>query len=164
MKKAINKLIKNTSSFLSMYLTGWKRIFDIKGRSCREEFWAFSVINFILSAGLAVLGGFLTYGQINLNYSHVGATATNSVFMAFEGGLGTMTPYEIAFMATVIVICIPMTIANITQDIRRCHDINISGWFMLLFFVPLVNFLFLLYISFAQSFAELNKWGRPPKG
>lgn len=35
--------------------------------------------------------------------------------------------------------------------IRRCHDLDRSGWFYLLMFIPIIDFFVALYLLFAQD-------------
>lgn len=44
-------------------------------------------------------------------------------------------------------------------SIRRLHDLNQTGWLSLLFLVPLVNFIFGLYLVFAKGTAGPNTYG-----
>lgn len=47
--------------------------------------------------------------------------------------------------------------------VQRLHDLNRSGWLWLLMIVPLVNFIFALYILFAPGTKGSNDYGlRPP--
>lgn len=46
----------------------------------------------------------------------------------------------------------------IVAGIRRLHDLNHSGWYLLLAFIPLVNVVMLLYLLFAPGRTEGNRW------
>lgn len=46
--------------------------------------------------------------------------------------------------------------------IQRLHDLNHNGWLSLLMFVPLVNLLFGLYITFAAGTKGTNNYGLQP--
>ena len=54
----------------------------------------------------------------------------------------------IAFMASFIIICI-----------RRLHDMNKSGWLVLLIFIPLVGIIFSIYIFAARGTVGSNAYG-----
>ena len=54
-----------------------------------------------------------------------------------------------------ILIGIPLVIV---AGIRRLHDLNLSGWCLLLAFVPLVNVVMILYLLLAPGKVEGNKW------
>ena len=47
---------------------------------------------------------------------------------------------------------------SIVLTIKRCHDVNLSGWFYFLYFVPLVNFIFILYLLFRASVDINNRY------
>jgi uncharacterized membrane protein YhaH (DUF805 family) len=49
-------------------------------------------------------------------------------------------------------------IPSISVAVRRLHDVNKSGWFLLLSFIPLANF-YLLYLLIQPSSASSNQWG-----
>lgn len=50
--------------------------------------------------------------------------------------------------------------------IQRCHDFDRSGWHVLLFLVPIVNFFFGLYLVFKGGTEGRNRYGArtPPNG
>ena len=49
---------------------------------------------------------------------------------------------------------------------RRLHDINKSGWLMLLLIIPLVNLIFMIYLLLARGTDGANRFGhvRPTPG
>ena len=48
-------------------------------------------------------------------------------------------------------------------SIRRLHDRNFSGWFLLLVFVPVFGALWLLWqMAFRRGIAQNNRWGSDP--
>ena len=54
-------------------------------------------------------------------------------------------------------------IPNISISVRRLHDINKSGWYLLLHFVPLGGLVILIFAC-TESDPNENKWGKPPYG
>ena len=68
-----------------------------------------------------------------------------------------------------IVVTVPMAIwsiiafvGNIMLSIRRLHDLNKSGWFLLIWLIPFVNIIFLLYMCLAPGTVGYNKYGADP--
>lgn len=53
---------------------------------------------------------------------------------------------------------------GIPLSIRRLHDINKSGFWLFLNFIPLLGPLFLFYWSCLASDPNENSYGMPPKG
>lgn len=47
---------------------------------------------------------------------------------------------------------------------RRLHDIDRSGWWMLVSFIPLVGWLILLYWTVKEGDTGTNRFGSSPKG
>lgn len=52
-------------------------------------------------------------------------------------------------------------IISLTFYIRRLHDIDRSGWWTMLLFVPIVNFLFIFYLLIKSGTRGENKYGSP---
>lgn len=46
--------------------------------------------------------------------------------------------------------------------IRRLHDLDLSGWWCLLVFVPIANLIFILYLIFKPGTDSDNRFGEPP--
>ena len=46
--------------------------------------------------------------------------------------------------------------------VRRCHDLDKSGYWGLLVLIPIVNFFFLLYLLFAKGTDGWNQYGPDP--
>lgn len=52
-------------------------------------------------------------------------------------------------------------IPNLSIAVRRLHDINKSGWYLLLYFVPLGSLVILIFTC-TESDSNENEWGKPP--
>ncbi len=73
--------------------------------------------------------------------------------------------------AAVLAICVVMflfvvisTILYVTLSIRRLHDLEKDGMFVLLAFVPTVNFIFWLYLCLVKGTDGPNQYGEDPLG
>lgn len=97
----------------------FKRYFDFKGRSRRKEYWMYTLFIILASIVLSIvdsilgLGGSAT-GDADLSGTSAGASG------ALSGGLLA----NIFSLATVI--------PSIAVGVRRLHDVNRSGWWILL--------------------------------
>ncbi|MDE0505307.1 MAG: DUF805 domain-containing protein, partial [Candidatus Poribacteria bacterium] len=50
----------------------------------------------------------------------------------------------------------------ILLDIRRLHDINLSGWWMFIVFVPYLGILaIVILVGFVKGTADTNRFGPP---
>lgn len=65
-------------------------------------------------------------------------------------------PYPIMLLG------IPFTFYGIlTPMMRRLTDLERSRWWVLLYFVPYLNFVFFLYLLFARGDDDVNEYGSP---
>ena len=127
-----------------------KRIFDFSGRSRRKEFWMwilFVVIVYIVAAILDV--------QLGLGGSSAGSTQFGDGSVSASGSVsgGILT------LVWALITLIP----NLSVTVRRLHDVDKSGWFILLGLIPLVG-LYLLYLYCQPGTPGPNRFGPDPKG
>lgn len=52
---------------------------------------------------------------------------------------------------------------SLAQGVKRLHDLNKSGWMILLMCIPIVNAVFGLYMLFADGTVGPNQYGQDPK-
>jgi uncharacterized membrane protein YhaH (DUF805 family) len=77
-------------------------------------------------------------------------------------GIATMPEMSSAFGIFYIVSNLALFVIAIIWGKRRVNDLNRTGWWMLLLIVPLVNFIFIIYmIAFGGSEGS-NNYGPPP--
>lgn len=50
------------------------------------------------------------------------------------------------------------------QAVKRLHDINLSGWYYIVYLIPFVNIIFGLYVLFKDGTIGPNEYGADPKG
>ncbi len=119
----------------------FKAPFSFEGRIRRIEYLLSAIIGgvvtgiaFWLGVGTAVFGA-----------------ASNS-----RGGFGIGVLIGIAALAGGIWF-------TIAQDVKRLHDVDKSGWFLLLALIPIVNFILGLYMLFADGTVGPNRYGADPK-
>ncbi len=118
-----------------------KRYADFNGRSTRREFWMWVLFLIIVSIVLSILDGMLglgghnSFGSTNLNGQGVTGYSYGA---ATRGGILTGL-----FSLAVLV-------PNLAVSVRRLHDIDRSGWWILMPLAPyaLAALLFLGLQSF----------------
>jgi len=117
--------------------------FNFNGRARRKEFWAFFLC-FIL-VQLALFGfGIL----VNLAVNGFGINAGKS---------------SIGFLPALI-FTLAFGLSWIALVVRRLHDIGLSGWLVLICFIPVVGEAALLVFGLIQSQVGENPWGPVPVG
>lgn len=111
-----------------------QRYADFNGRSCRKEYWMFVVFNLIVGLGLGIVTAILA-----------------PIGLWFVG---------IALIGLwVIAIFIP----SLAVQVRRFHDQDKSGWFVLIGLVPYVGGLVVLVFMCLEGTRGENRFGPDPK-
>ena len=49
------------------------------------------------------------------------------------------------------------------QDIKRLHDMNKSGWLVLINFIPIINLVFMIYLLLNPGTDGENRFGEDPR-
>lgn len=123
---------------------GWillplKRYADFTGRSTRREFWMFQLIYLALFVvGFLVIGGSAdAYGE------------TSAL-----GGL---------MLAMIMLALLGLLVPLLAVEVRRFHDQDRSGWFVLLNLIPYVGVILVYGMMLVDGTRGDNRFGPDPK-
>lgn len=119
---------------MEWFIYALQRFRDFEGRSRRREFWYFALFHFILSIGAAFLDNLFGFTDLGT-----------------ESG-----PIQVLFILI-------MLIPAIAVSVRRLHDIDKSGFWYLLIFVPIIGWIWLLIFFLQEGTYGPNKYGPDPK-
>lgn len=119
---------------MNWYLKCWKQYADFSGRARRKEYWIFSLINCIIIFFLYIL-------QI----------------VMIESTLWLIFP--IIFFLYAVAVFLP----GLAVNIRRLHDIGKSGWWYLIYLIPIIGAIWLTVLMCLDSEPGENQWGENPK-
>ena len=115
---------------MNWYIDVLKKYTVFVGRASRAEYWYFSLINALVSVLLSFVDFSLGYIQLS-------------------SGIGLLSGvYTLAVM-------LPVTGATI----RRLHDINRSGWWILIALIPLLGLIGLLIMLALKGTDGENPYG-----
>lgn len=129
-------------------LLPYKRYFDFSGRSRRKEYWMFVLLNIIV----AVIASALIFSQVPM---------TEEAALAYQGaGLGAMFYLGVGIL---VIFALVTFIPSIAVQIRRFHDQDKSGWFILLALIPYVGGLVVLVFMCIEGTKGPNRFGPDPK-
>lgn len=117
-----------------------KRYVDFSGRSRRKEFWLWVLFVWVMLFVLMYLDTVLGLGGTATGYAQGGSAGFN-----MTGGLLT----ALFGLATII--------PGIAVAVRRAHDQDKSGWFIL---IPIYGFI----MMFIEGTRGPNRFGPDPKG
>lgn len=119
---------------------GWmimplQRYFDFQGRSRRKEYWMFLLFVVICAVVAGLIEGILGMGgSIGGAYGPLSALLILGIF-----------------------------IPSIAVQVRRFHDQDKSGWFVLLGFIPIIGFIIVLVFMCLEGTRGPNQYGPDPK-
>ena len=120
---------------MNWYLQALKQYAVFKGRARRKEYWFFALFNLIVSVVLTVLD-YMT-GSLDP-----------------ELGVGLLSGiYSLAIL-----------IPSLAVTVRRLHDTDRTGWWVLIAFIPLIGAIVLLVFMLLDSKPGDNRYGPNPKG
>lgn len=87
-------------------------------------------------------------------------------FVGFSAMMGGMAGSPESMGTLSIIVLALITIVSLVIGVmfvkRRLNDLNRSGWWMLLFIVPVVNLLLIIYLLFFPGTDGANNYGPPP--
>lgn len=114
-----------------------EKIYTIKGRLNRLAYLKYililSLISFILNFTISVIATLLT------------------------GNAESTLVYILSAAVT-----LPLSVGSIMVAIRRLHDLNRSGWFLLAVIIPFLNIILGIYMLCFKGTDGANKYGADP--
>lgn len=140
---------------MKWYIKCIRQYADFKGRARREEYWMFTLFNFLISMVLII--PFFLVG----------------IPLALEGGYSDNSEEYTFILALVPVILYGLFILlpNLAVTVRRFHDTGKSGWLYFVLcitgLIPYIGFIANIYnfvVCCTDSQYGENKWGPNPKG
>lgn len=126
---------------MQWYLKALKQYADFGGRARRTEFWMFVLFNVLASAVLGLVDRL------------IGTASVVDV-----GGTLVVTPGLLQGIYGLAVL-----IPAIAVAVRRLHDTDRSGWWALLYVVPLVGQIVLIVFWAIEGTRGANRFGPDPK-
>ena len=125
-----------------------RRYADFSGRSRRKEYWMFTL--FILLV-YAVLGTLIAMGGLFSSMADPGATPQISAIGWI--GIGLLGIFALGIFIPALAVIV-----------RRLHDQDKSGWFILLQFIPYIGGIIILIFMCIEGTKGENRFGPDPKG
>ena len=120
---------------MSWYLEVLKKYARFDGRAGKKEYWYFSLFSFIIIIVLSVID--MMTGNFNVTV-----------------GLGLLSGiYTLA-----------VSIPGIAVSVRRLHDTDRSGWWLLINAIPLIGIIVFLVFTAQAGTPGDNQYGSNPKG
>ncbi len=119
---------------MSWFVEALKKYAVFSGRSRRKEYWYFVLFVVIISIALSIIDSLL-----GTHHRESGAGLLSGLFS------------------------LAMLIPSIAVSVRRLHDIDRTGWWVLISLVPLVGWRVLLVFHVQDGTPGTNRYGPNPK-
>lgn len=119
---------------MQWYIEVLKKYAVFSGRARRKEYWLFVLFNLIFALVLGFIDGLAGLADSESGYGPLGAFYTLAVL-------------------------VPGTAVGV----RRLHDTDRSGWWLLIALLPLIGAIVLLVFLTSDSKAGSNRYGSNPK-
>lgn len=81
--------------------------------------------------------------------------------MGLDNILG-LTIGELPYGAFYLLYALAVLIPGLAVSVRRLHDINKSGWMMLITFIPLIGYIWLIVLFATNGNTGINEYGKDP--
>ncbi len=114
------------------YLKVLKQYADFEGRARRKEYWMFVLIHSFIILSLELINLFI-YNDDN-------------------------------FLLDILLViyCLALTIRLIAVTVRRLHDIDKSGFWYFIYFIPIIGSIWLFILTIEESCSGKNPYGPNP--
>ena len=119
---------------MNWFLMALKKYAQFEGRSQRSEYWFFALF-YILFA--------------------IAATLIDVVTGSYDPQTG--------FGIVSVLLAIGLLIPSLSVSVRRLHDTNRSGWWLLICLIPLIGAIWFLVLTILDSSPGTNRFGVNPK-
>ena len=126
-------------TFLGAIKNAFIKCFDFKSRSSRSEFWYFYLFTTILGFLGLQIDRFFNLEILGLQLSNINEVAT----------LGP----------TYIFLYFLFFIPSLSLYIRRLHDIDRSGWWLLIAIIPFIGIITLIFFWCLKGSQNRNTYG-----
>ncbi|MFZ7087249.1 DUF805 domain-containing protein [Curtobacterium sp. RRHDQ10] len=138
-------------SFPRAFTRFWKKYAAFSGRASRSEYWWWSLWNVIVVAVLSTIVGVIAAATGDYS-THAAATSTGA-----SAGVETQSPAGIILVVWYLAVLIP----TIAIQVRRLHDVNLRGWWVLLALIPFLGGIAVLVMTILPSNPEGQRFDRP---
>lgn len=128
-------------AFVEWMLMPLRRYFDFEGRSRRKEYWMFTLFYMLLLIVPMVL-----------------------IVAGIEPGQDGPSVLTTVGVAVLGLIVLAFLIPSLAVQVRRFHDQDKSGWFVLMGFIPYVGGIIVLVFMCLEGTPGENRFGPDPKG
>ncbi len=131
-------------SFMDAVKNVYRNYVTFSGRAPRSEYWWYILFSVLVSIVIMIVEGALGLGQGNFSSGDGGFSANYAGGpLSFIWSLGNLLP-------------------SLAVGVRRLHDTDRSGWWLLLALVPVIGAIVLIVFFATKGTGGGNRFGNDP--
>lgn len=124
-------------------ITVYRRYVQFEGRSGRREYWIYFLFYVVACAVLAIIDNMIFGASRSI---------TSGAGWSMSGGFQPLTS----------IFAVVSLVPGIAVTVRRLHDTGKSGWWALVGLIPLIGWIWVLFLCAAKSEPGANAYGDGP--
>ena len=148
----------------------YTKCIDFRSRAPRSEYWwgilEFFLLSFIMNISIIVIFVIYMVSATSVSVSDLGDQSTLIDALNAEEEVSSV---EIISLFTILVLLVIsifsfifLFLAPLSLTARRLHDVNRSGWWQLIFVIPLLGLILWLYWMLKKGDEGENRFGPDP--
>ncbi len=130
----------------------------VLGRASRTEFW----FSFLVFFGLNYFVGFIDVSGITFSSDEFSRLQPNDDIGLGIRDLNQHGGFQVQVRPTSGILWLLIAIPFLSVTGRRLHDTNRRAWFLLLYFIPFVGSIWLLFLCSLKGTEGDNRYGPDP--
>lgn len=131
-------------TFIEAVKSVYRKYATFSGRAARSEYWWFVLFSILAAIVIAIVESALGLGQGSVTQGNGQFSAAyNGGILSVLWSLGNLVP-------------------SLAVGCRRLHDLDRSGWWLLIGLIPLIGAIVLLVFFCSRGTMGENRFGRDP--
>lgn len=134
------------------------RYVDFAGRSQRREYWWFLLFSFVVSTIASRLEAELALPFADVRDGFLDGAGLVSVSRALD-----LVPTFVLVDGLSSLVALALFIPGLAVAVRRLHDLDMSGWWLLIVAVPFIGAVVLIIFFVQPGMVGTNRFGPDPR-
>ena len=132
-------------TFMEAVRSGFSNYVTFSGRARRSEFWFWTLFAIIISVVAMLVDGMIFPDLMTAQVTDAGAS--------FQSQGGPIS----------LVVSLGLLLPGLAMAVRRLHDTDRSGWWLLIGLIPLIGLIVLIVWYVTEGTKGPNRFGADPK-